>query len=144
MPEDWEVYARVLFGAGDAEVVSIHDPARGRARLALVEKGAVIAALFVDAEPVAIARTHVIATFEVAPAAGLLAGRAGEAEADPGPTVCACLGVGVTAIDAAIACGAAASVEDIGRLLGAETNCGSCRQELRALLKAATARIAAE
>jgi assimilatory nitrate reductase catalytic subunit len=52
--------------------------------------------------------------------------------------------VGVNTIVAAIAGGEAASVEAIGAVLRAGTNCGSCRPELGALLAAHAPRIAAE
>jgi assimilatory nitrate reductase catalytic subunit len=60
----------------------------------------------------------------------LLAGRSLDGGADPGPTVCACFGVGLNAIRAAFA-GGAASPEEIGRQLKAGTNCGSCLPEIR-------------
>lgn len=49
---------------------------------------------------------------------------------DPGPTVCACFGVGLNAIRAAFEAGAA-SAEEIGQQLKAGTNCGSCLPEIR-------------
>jgi assimilatory nitrate reductase catalytic subunit len=60
----------------------------------------------------------------------LLAGRSLDGMADPGPTVCACFGVGLNAIRAAFA-GGAISPEDIGAQLRAGTNCGSCLPEIR-------------
>jgi len=59
----------------------------------------------------------------------LLSGRA-PGGADPGPTVCACFGVGVNAIRAAFEAGAA-TAEEIGLQLKAGTNCGSCLPEIR-------------
>ncbi|AWN37032.1 nitrate reductase [Methylobacterium radiodurans] len=70
----------------------------------------------------------------------LLSGRAATAAA--GPTVCACHGVGLDAITAAIA-GGAHSVEAVGAACRAGTNCGSCIPEIRKLLPAALARSAA-
>ena len=49
---------------------------------------------------------------------------------DPGPTVCACFGVGLNAIRAAFEAGAATAAE-IGAQLKAGTNCGSCLPEIR-------------
>jgi assimilatory nitrate reductase catalytic subunit len=48
--------------------------------------------------------------------------------------VCACLQVGVEAVRQAVASGASSSVEDIGRALGAGTNCGSCLPELKRIV----------
>lgn len=61
----------------------------------------------------------------------LLSGRRLDGMADAGPTVCACFGVGLNAIRAAFASGAAVNAEDIGRQLKAGTNCGSCLPEIR-------------
>ena len=49
---------------------------------------------------------------------------------EPGPTVCACFGVGLNAICAAFEAGAA-TAEEIGLRLKAGTNCGSCLPEIR-------------
>ncbi|MGO4171844.1 molybdopterin-dependent oxidoreductase [Bosea sp. TAF32] len=59
----------------------------------------------------------------------LLSGRS-PGGTDPGPTVCACFGVGLNAIRAAFEAGAA-TAEEIGLQLKAGTNCGSCLPEIR-------------
>ena len=59
----------------------------------------------------------------------LLAGR-NPGGSDPGPTICACFGVGLNAIRAAFVAGAA-TAEEIGVQLKAGTNCGSCLPEIR-------------
>jgi assimilatory nitrate reductase catalytic subunit len=141
VPEDWEAYARRLFGLPEAKAASLLDRARGQARVALVEEGAVVAALFVAKGPVAVAREHLAAALGGVPAAALLAGRPGREAVDRGPLVCACLGVGRTAILQAVAEGAA-SVEAVGLRCGAGTDCGSCRPEIRTMLPA-PARVAA-
>jgi len=64
----------------------------------------------------------------------LLSGRSTEGLADPGPVVCACFGVGLNVIRAAIASGAAANVDEIGAALRAGTNCGSCLPELNKIV----------
>jgi assimilatory nitrate reductase catalytic subunit len=64
----------------------------------------------------------------------LLSGESLEGVADTGPLLCACFGVGVTAIRDALASGRARSVEEIGKLLRAGTNCGSCVPEMRKLI----------
>ena len=62
-------------------------------------------------------------------------GEGPEADApDPGPTVCACLNVGLHTIRAVIEGGRALSVAALGQALGAGTSCGSCRPELAQLL----------
>jgi assimilatory nitrate reductase catalytic subunit len=48
--------------------------------------------------------------------------------------VCACFGVGLEAIRGVVACGTARTVGDVGRLLRAGTNCGSCLPELKRII----------
>ena len=64
----------------------------------------------------------------------LLSGRAADGLVDPGPLVCACFAVGLTVIRNAVTSGEAANIEDIGRVLRAGTNCGSCLPELRRIV----------
>ena len=64
----------------------------------------------------------------------LLSGKSTNGMNDPGPVICACFGVGLNVIRAALASGAAASVEDIGVVLRAGTNCGSCLPELKRIV----------
>jgi assimilatory nitrate reductase catalytic subunit len=49
------------------------------------------------------------------------------------PVVCACFGVGMISIRDAVRAGAT-NVADIGRALGAGTNCGSCLPELKRVM----------
>ena len=51
------------------------------------------------------------------------------------PIICACFQVDLAAVRAAIACGEAHSVAQIGCKLRAGTNCGSCITELKRLIK---------
>ena len=62
--------------------------------------------------------------------------------ADRGGEICACFGVSCAAVESAIAQGAA-TFDALGAVTRAGTNCGSCRPELRALLRAARLRQAA-
>ncbi|WP_102222609.1 nitrate reductase [Acidimangrovimonas sediminis] len=148
LPADWEAFARDLFGLPGAQAVTVEDPGRGLARVALIVEGRVAAALFAAPDPVAVARAHVSgligAEAGTGPGATVLSGRPGADRPDPGATICACFDVGVNTILAAIQDQGLASVEAIGAALQAGTNCGSCRPELAALLAAAHAKEAAE
>ncbi|UYN95067.1 MAG: molybdopterin-dependent oxidoreductase [Enhydrobacter sp.] len=62
--------------------------------------------------------------------------------AERGGEVCACYGVSRAAVSAAIGDGAT-TLDDIGAATRAGTNCGSCRPELRALLRRGRTRKAA-
>ena len=64
----------------------------------------------------------------------ILSGRSADGLASAGPIVCACFGVGLAAIRAALQAGGAASVEGIGAALRAGTNCGSCLPELKRIV----------
>jgi len=59
-----------------------------------------------------------------------------------GGEICACFGVSCAAVERAIADGAA-SLDAVGAVTRAGTNCGSCRPEIRALVRAARPRKAA-
>ena len=133
VPSDWEAYARALFNLPEATCLSVEDRVRGTYRLALMEGGRALAALFVAPEPVHLARGHLAAAVGQAGAA-LLAGRPDAGVTDPGPTVCACLNVGLNTITTAIAAQSLTTVDEIGAALQAGTSCGSCRPELAALL----------
>ncbi|MDR5651935.1 molybdopterin-dependent oxidoreductase [Ruixingdingia sedimenti] len=135
IPADWEAAARRLFGLGPGLQAQVYaDPSRGRTRLAFIDGGALVAALFVDRAPVAVSRAHVAALLGEPAGPALLSGRPGADRPDPGPTVCACLAVGLNTIAAAIASGACPTVAALGDSLGAGTSCGACRPELAALI----------
>jgi assimilatory nitrate reductase catalytic subunit len=68
----------------------------------------------------------------------LLSGKSADGQANAGPVVCACFGVGRTTICDAIAKGAS-SAAAIGAQLKAGTNCGSCIPEMKRLLAQAGA-----
>ncbi|MBA4491895.1 nitrate reductase [Paracoccus sp. S1E-3] len=132
-PSDWEDYARTLFGLPGAEAAVLTDRARGLMRLSLSEGGILMAALFCAAQPVALSRKTVCDMIGQ-PAPAILTGQPPVGRADPGPTVCACLGVGRNTIRDAIRDGRCGDLGSLGRELGAGSSCGSCKPELRALL----------
>ncbi|MGX5736086.1 nitrate reductase [Bosea thiooxidans] len=123
---------RDRFGAD--ELTELIDSDGGGYRCAVIREGRLVAALFLApagraplwdtvkaafADPVAIVESRL----------ALLSGRK-PGGSDPGPTVCACFGVGLNAIRAAFE-GGAATAEEIGAQLKAGTNCGSCLPEIR-------------
>jgi len=134
-----EIASALVAAHPGLEIAEYADPAAGIHRVALFRQGRLEAALFVG--PAAL-RPHwdavklMFATPSLDAAARrlLLSGRAAGGIADPGPVVCACFGVGLTAIRAALASGAAGSVAEIGAALRAGTNCGSCIPELKKLV----------
>jgi assimilatory nitrate reductase catalytic subunit len=129
-----ELTAHVRAAFGEDGLSEMIDREGGAYRCAVTRDGRLVAALFVAPFGRAPLWDTVKAAFADPQAAvenrlALLAGRK-PGGADPGPTVCACFGVGLNLIRAAFA-GGAVSVEDIGRELKAGTNCGSCLPEIR-------------
>ena len=61
-------------------------------------------------------------------------GRAPGAQPDKGAIVCVCFDVGTKTILSAIAKQHLTTVAEVGAALGAGTNCGSCRAEIRGIL----------
>lgn len=142
-PVCWETHAKLLFDATpDADTLSVLDPRQGSARVVVVQDGAVVGAVYASRTPVAVARAHVIAGLGKLSPAVLLAGRPAQDQPDPGATVCSCFNIGANVIHRAVEDGAA-TVEAIGVVTSAGTNCGSCRPELRGFLMP-SAKIAAE
>lgn len=141
-PGDWSDWAAALF-RGAVPAMTLADPARGQHRFAFVTDGRIDGAVFVARDPVRLARGHLAGLLGTS-GAGVLAGHPGADRPDPGPTVCACLGVGLNTILDAIATLQPASIEALGAALGAGTNCGSCRPELANLLHRHRNREAAE
>jgi assimilatory nitrate reductase catalytic subunit len=144
LPEDWVAAARQLFDLPDADLASVIDPARGRARLAFHRDGQLIAALFVGPEPVSLSRDHLVARLGQDMPSDALAGQPRADRPDPGATVCACMNVGRNTLRDAICSGRAQSVADLGQLLGAGISCGSCRPELADLVNRFQPQVAAE
>jgi assimilatory nitrate reductase catalytic subunit len=136
--EVWRDQARLAFG--DAELAEYVDAPRGIYRVAAFRNDRLDGCLFVgpaDATPQwdtvkAVFERNTLNDIE---RRTLLSGRATDGLADAGPIICACFGVGLTAIREALASGAAASVESIGRTLRAGTNCGSCLPELKRIVR---------
>jgi len=65
----------------------------------------------------------------------LMAGRAASDQPDKGAIVCSCFHVGDKEIVRTITSGECTTTDAVGHLLGAGTNCGSCRNEIEVLVK---------
>ncbi len=133
-------WARALLGAGEeADWIEFEDRSEGMLRCALLVDGRLQACLFVSRRPDLPARAwlgglfaqEVLSTRE---RATLLAGRAAAQGSDPGPTVCACFGVGRNTIRTAIVKQALKDPQEVTACLRAGGNCGSCLPEIRQLL----------
>jgi assimilatory nitrate reductase catalytic subunit len=65
----------------------------------------------------------------------LLAGKPAIGYVDPGPLVCACMGVGENTIINAITSEECNDAISVGKLCQAGTNCGSCVGQINELIK---------
>ncbi|WP_378944135.1 molybdopterin-dependent oxidoreductase [Paracoccus sp. R86501] len=128
-----ETFARRILSLPDAPCQTFTDSATGITRIAFVADGMLLAALFTAPHPVVVSRTHLAAQLG-RPSPVPLSGRPAKDMPDPGPIICACLGVGRNTITEAIRSGKADSVPLIGTCTGAGTNCGACRPDLAAIL----------
>jgi assimilatory nitrate reductase catalytic subunit len=123
-----------------AELVIYADPARGTFRYASVVGRRLDACLFIAAKASALPSRDALAALlgtRVDPDARafVLAGApAGAALEAAGKTICACFGVGLSTLHGVIAQRRLTSVAEIGAVLRAGTNCGSCIPELKAIL----------
>lgn len=138
--ESWRSWWRSL-GGGD--VAEYQDAGTGVFRAAAFVEGRIETCLFIGPTEAAIAWDAVRDMFAADMLSDdqrrmLLSGRSINGLANAGPIVCACFGVGRTAICDAIASGAGSTAE-IGAQLKAGTNCGSCIPELKRLIAQASA-----
>jgi assimilatory nitrate reductase catalytic subunit len=138
---DWTAFAISLFGAvSHAETIAYHDRDSAQHRFAVFDGDRLSGAIFVAPQPVCVSRAWAVEQLAKLHSGTreryrIVAGRSGDAQPDAGATVCSCFNVGVNQIASAAAAGCT-SVAAIGAALGAGTNCGSCRAEIRAIINA--------
>jgi assimilatory nitrate reductase catalytic subunit len=146
LPNAWPNWARALTG-GD-EWIELSDRAAGRYRGACLAGGRLRLCVFV-APAAALPGREWLGSLFAADALddgarrSLLFGRAAGRGADPGPVVCSCFSVGRNTLVRAIRDQLLVSAEQIGNVLHAGTNCGSCVPELNALVAEARAEVGA-
>jgi assimilatory nitrate reductase catalytic subunit len=139
-------WARRLLGVAEqdeeADWIELEDKSDGVFRAAHLVDGRLQACLFVSERQDLPARAYLASLFgrdrlEPAERLGLLSGRARVAGPDPGPTVCACFGVGRKTIEIAIHGQGCRDVGEVTACTKAGGNCGSCVPEIRSILAAA-------
>jgi assimilatory nitrate reductase catalytic subunit len=138
--------AALLDAPPAAEFVIYADPRRGTFRYASVVGRRLDACLFIARNASALPSRDALAALlgtriEPDMRTSLLAGDpvGAAAQSATGRTICACFGVGLQTLNCAIATGRLSSVAEIGAVLRAGTNCGSCIPELKAILAGARA-----
>lgn len=141
MPDNWEDCAFDLLGVANNEwnVISYSDDKAGTYRFAAFDGEKLMGALFIETQPVRVARNFIISAldrsdFDASAKSRLLAGIPPRDQPDCGSTVCACFDVGVNTIVNAVVTGRCMSVAEIGEALQAGTNCGSCQPELKRII----------
>ena len=120
--------------------LEVCDKGRGVLRVAAVFDGALEACLFLARDASSLPNEAAVIPMLGAPVPDaarpkILAGRMYDATAAEGPKICACFGVTRDAIRHAVATHRLNSAQQIGVLLRAGTNCGSCIPELEEILR---------
>ena len=139
--DDLVRFAQMLLAApAGADWVEVSDPRRGVLRVAVIANGALEACLFLSLDSATLPREAAVTPMLGAPVpdaarARLLAGRPHDAAASEGPRVCACFGVSRDAVRHAAVTHRLRSVTEIGVVLRAGTNCGSCIPEIEEILR---------
>ncbi len=135
--DNYSAWAKQQIGE-DGQWLEFADQAVQRFRAGIIKNDQLDAVVFIAPNHELPTRTWLSQLFTEYPLSdesrsNLLAGKPGADQPDVGALVCACFGVGENTIKEAIVCGAAKSVEDIGKQLKAGTNCGSCIPEIKKL-----------
>jgi assimilatory nitrate reductase catalytic subunit len=139
--DDLAWFAQLLLAApAGSEWIEVSDVARGVSRVAVIVDGVLDACLFLSRLPARLPReeavTQMLGTAVPDPVrARLLAGRPQDAMVSEGPRVCACFGVSRDAVRHAAVTHRLRNVSEVGVLLRAGTNCGSCIPELEEILR---------
>jgi assimilatory nitrate reductase catalytic subunit len=141
---DWAQWARRLFNAADldADWIEYADPNAGAYRGVLLKDNRLEACIFLSPRPDLPSRTWLASLFARETITdqergSLIVGQAADPQADAGPTVCSCFGVGRNTICNAIKKFKLTTAQQVGQKLKAGTNCGSCVGELKVLLSEA-------
>ena len=139
--DDLVRFAQLLLTApAGADWIEVSDVRRGVLRVAVIVDGALDACLFLARDPAGLPQEVAVTQMLGAPVpdaarARLLAGRPQDAVASEGPRVCACFGVSRDAVRHAAVTHRLRTVSEIGVVLRAGTNCGSCIPEIEEILR---------
>jgi len=139
---DWAHYARSMLCTEADEVnwIEYFDVATQRYRAARIVDGQLDSCVFIGPDHELPSRDWLIKLFDEqdlddAVRRSLLTGTPGQGQTDAGRVICSCFGVGINTLIKAIREHQLTSPEEIGKLLQAGTNCGSCVPELRSLIE---------
>lgn len=140
-PEDWALHAKTLLNveAGE-EWAEFYDKADGHYRAARFIDGCLDSVIFIDSSILLPPRDWLISLFQkqtisAKERASLLMGLPPTDVADTGKIICACFNVGEITIRDVVTEKTASSVEAVGEICQAGTNCGSCRPEIAEIIR---------
>ena len=142
MPDDWAGHARQLLCAHDENVswMEYFDSSLQTYRAARLVGDKLESCIFIGPDHLLPNRDWLMTLFKQdelsdQDKASLLSGRPGDTQEDAGTSICACFGVGKNTLIKAIKEKGLSTTDEIGDLLKAGTNCGSCIPEIKSLLE---------
>ncbi|WP_313291477.1 (2Fe-2S)-binding protein, partial [Rhizobium rhizoryzae] len=136
--DGWQSWlVRTLRLPENIDIVGLSDEPTGAVRMAAFAAQQLLAALFVASRPVAVSRQWAVGQLmemhDRRSRIALIAGRPPADQPDKGAIICSCFNVGLNEI-AAVAQTGCNTVDAIGEMLKAGTNCGSCRPDIRRII----------
>lgn len=138
---NWSDCARKLLckETEDVNWIEYFDSSQQRYRAARIENGYLESCIFIGPdirlpERDWLAKLFAEESLSELDRQSLLTGKPADPKQDAGRVVCACFGVGINTIKNAMAENNLTTAEEIGALLKAGTNCGSCVPELKQIL----------
>lgn len=139
--ENWSDCARSLLctESDDVNWIEYFDQASQRYRAARIENNHLESCIFIGPDTGLPERDWLLKLFdseklEDNDRISLLTGKPANEKEDAGRVICACFAVGLNTIKRAIAENNLTTAEEIGEILKAGTNCGSCVPELKKIL----------
>jgi assimilatory nitrate reductase catalytic subunit len=142
VPGDWAECARSLLcqQAEEVEWAEYHDPAVNRYRAARIENSRLESCIFIGPDFSLPERDWLLKLFKdnhlnEVDRKSVLTGKPVHGIKDTGKTICACFNVGINTLVDAIKSKQLTTPEQIGELLRAGTNCGSCLPEIKDIIK---------
>ncbi|MEJ2212530.1 MAG: molybdopterin-dependent oxidoreductase [Gammaproteobacteria bacterium] len=138
---DWNSLAKALFPQ-DGDWIEYHDQSNGYYRAALINNNKLVCCIYIASDNSLPDDQWIDSIFNeetLSPNTriNLLSGQPPVSMAPAGKTICACFNVGLNTIKEAIVNQKLTTTDQIGELLKAGTNCGSCLPELKEILKTA-------
>ena len=139
-PEDWASHAKTILHFHEGEQwTQFYDKSDGHYRAARFIDGHLDSVIFIDSSILLPPRDWLISLFQKETISAkermcILRGTPPPDVEDVGKIICACFNVGEKTINKAVSEQGAKTVEAVGEICQAGTNCGSCRPEINELI----------